>query len=111
MQPLISVEESKVLFALLDAAADYGLLRRASADVRWREARTRLVDFPCERESGLMWDLLRELELSGVLENTWILERWRTIQSQVSRSKDLAHASMESSTRNTPPFFARHYRT
>jgi hypothetical protein len=107
LKPVISVEESRVLFALLDAADEDGLLAKSGVEQRWCEIKLRLVDLSCERESALMWDLLHELEQAKVLDNGWILERWRTVQMQVKRSKD----SADSSSRHTPPLFAHQYRS
>ena len=102
MRASVSIEEAKVLFALLDAAKAQGLCRGTSVETRWDEARNRLLRTGCEEEGGLMWDLLAELEDMGVLTG-WIFERWREIKKQSGR---LA----ESASRHTPPFFASRFR-
>ena len=107
--PPVSVEESKVLYALLDAAEEAGRLSSSFIHERWREVKARLMNSPIVAEGALLWELLEEVDRSGAIESTWIKDRWYTIKRQVERTVALEQSAGVSAS-HTPPFFARHFR-
>lgn len=91
LNPHISAGEVKVLFTLLDAADEAGLLRHSPVETRWREAKKNLTGAASKTEGQLLWDLLNELEQSQTFKGNWIQDRWRTIKTQVERAKALTN--------------------
>lgn len=75
--------EGRLLYTLLDAADDAGLLIGATA-TGWRDVKTRIVrGAPFENEAGALHNLLSELETRGALAGTWIEARWRALSARV----------------------------
>jgi hypothetical protein len=77
MKPLVSCQDARLLFTLLDAVDDLGALRGNS---RWTETKLRLADVNFEREGLLLLTLLTELDRPGRLGGTWIQEHWRALE-------------------------------
>jgi hypothetical protein len=105
----ISLEESKVLFALLDAAEEAGMIRDAGFQQRWLEAKVAVISAPMY-EGGPLWELLETLERSGAMNDTWIEARWSMIKQQVQKSVEEIRGHRPALSSHTPPFFARHFR-
>ncbi len=75
--------EGRLLYTLLDAADDAGLLTGAAA-ASWREAKTRIIcGATYESEAGPLHGLLSELAMKGVLAGSWIEARWQTLAARV----------------------------
>lgn len=75
--------EGRLLYTLLDAAADDGLLTDAPA-ARWREAKTRIIrGASYESEAGALHELLDELATKGALNGSWIETRWQTLATRI----------------------------
>jgi len=75
--------EGRLLYTLLDAADDAGLLTGATA-AYWREAKTRVIcGASYESEAGALHELLNELATKGALTGSWIEARWRTLTARV----------------------------
>lgn len=75
--------EGRLLYTLVDAANDAGLLTSATAE-RWREARTRIIcGASYEGEAVALHELLDELATKGALTGSWIEARWRTLATRV----------------------------
>ena len=72
----------RLLFSLLDAAEDDGLLRDFAGEARWRELKSLAAIQRFETEAGPFCSLLAELETAGRLEHTWILERWHEVKAR-----------------------------
>jgi len=72
----------RLLFALLDAAEDDGLLRDFAGEARWQELKSLASSQRYETEVGPFCSLLAELETGGRLEHTWILERWHEVKAR-----------------------------
>ena len=87
----ISSEETKVLFALIDAADELGLLRALPAGAKWPQIKTSITGSDPEKEGPFLWGLMVDLEHARVLGGSWIEDRWRTIRTQVERAKALTH--------------------
>lgn len=71
--------QGRLLYTLLDAADDAGLLTGATA-ARWQETKTRIIcgaDY--EAEAGALYALLDELSTTGVLAGSWIDGRWQSL--------------------------------
>ena len=76
--------EGRLLYTLLDAADDAGLIGGATA-ARWREVKTQIVcGAPYEGMANSLHELLAELGVKGALAGTWIEARWRTLEARVS---------------------------
>ena len=74
--------QGRLLYTLLDAASDAGLLTGATA-ASWQESKTRIIcGATYEGEAGALHELLEELAKSGVLAGSWIDSRWRTIAAR-----------------------------
>ena len=72
--------QGRLLYTLLDAASDAGLLTGAIA-TRWQETKTRIIcGATYEGEAGALHELLDELATTGVLAGSWIDSRWRTLE-------------------------------
>ncbi|MEI6467461.1 MAG: hypothetical protein WCQ89_22250 [Verrucomicrobiota bacterium] len=75
--------EGRLLYALLDAADEAGLLAATTA-ASWRETKTRILcGTPYEIEALICHRLLSELVQQGDLSGTWIEARWRTIVARI----------------------------
>lgn len=78
-------QSAPVLYTLLDAADEAGLLRGESL-AAWHYAAGRLrTGGSFDHEASTLHEVLRRLAQEGVIANTWIAERWRTISAQISR--------------------------
>jgi len=74
--------QGRMLYTLLDAADDEGLLTGTTA-ARWLEAKTKIIcGGTYEGEAGELHDLLNELAKTGVLAGSWIDGRWRTLAAR-----------------------------
>jgi hypothetical protein len=71
-----------MLFALLDAAEDDGLLRDFAGKSRWQELKALASAQRYETEVGPFSSLLAELETAGRLEHTWMLARWHEVKAR-----------------------------
>jgi hypothetical protein len=80
----LSSEDARLLFALLDAADDDGLLRGFAGEARWREVKGRGPTLRYQQEGNLFWELLDELDRAGKLDRTWMHERWRTLKTRTT---------------------------
>jgi len=73
--------QGRMLYTLLDATDDEGMLSGATA-ARWQEAKTRIIcGETYEGEAGTLYALLEELAATGVLAGSWIDRRWRTLET------------------------------
>jgi len=66
---VISPEEAKLLFALLDATGDDGLLRSSPAAEQWYAGRSR-VSLTTVAEVEAMFTLLQGLNQSGAMDHS-----------------------------------------
>lgn len=82
VKPTLSSETARLLFALLDAADEDGLLRGCAREERWREVKQRSGASSYHAEGALFWELLEELDRAGKLDGTWMQERWHAARSQ-----------------------------
>ena len=74
--------EGRLLYTLVDAASDAGLLTGATAAC-WQEAKTRIIcGATYEAEAGVLHELLDGLATTGVLAGSWIDGRWRTLEAR-----------------------------
>jgi len=71
--------QARMLYTLLDAADDEGMLTGTNA-ARWQQAKTRIIcGASYEGEAGTLHGLLDELAATGVLAGSWIDGRRRTL--------------------------------
>ena len=78
--------EGRLLYTLLDAAEEAGLLTGATT-ARWRDTKTRIIcGAPYEDEAGALHELLAELATTGALTDSWIEARWRTLAARVDEN-------------------------
>lgn len=82
MRPVISSYEAKLLYALLDAAADDGRLRRSPFETRWEAVKAQAHIFSRVDRSAL-YQLVEELAGVGGLDSTWMHERWLNVKARV----------------------------
>lgn len=76
--------EGKLLYTLLDAADDAGLLDGVPG-TRWQETKTRVIcGATYEAEAAAFYELLAELSTTGALSGSWIESRWRTLAARVA---------------------------
>jgi hypothetical protein len=78
-------KEARLLYTLLDAVEDNGMLSAGPDETRWREAKRRIVlsgDY--ESEAELFYALLTEIDSAGVISDTWIQRRWLTIKGRIA---------------------------
>jgi len=76
-------EESKLLYSLLDAAEEAGLLNRPDIAARWQELKRRVDRSGYEIETELCFKLLSEIDQSGALAGTWIRLRWLSFKHRI----------------------------
>ena len=77
-------EESKLLYSLLDAAEEAGLLNRPDIAARWQELKRRVDRSGYENEMELCFKLLSEIDQSGALAGTWIRLRWLSVKHRIA---------------------------
>jgi hypothetical protein len=76
--------ESRVIFTLLDAADEQGLINDRREESRWRSVYARLLQrSDYEGEARELYELMSTLDHSGVLDGTWIQQRWHLIRTRV----------------------------
>jgi len=74
--------EGRLLYTLVDAASDAGLLTSTTAAC-WQESKTRIIcGATYEDEAVALHELLEELAKTGVLAGSWIDGRWRTLEAR-----------------------------
>ena len=78
----INSRNVRLLFSLLDAAEDDGLLRDFAGEARWLELKSLAASQRFETEPAPFCSLLTELEAAGRLEHTWMLERWHALKAR-----------------------------
>ncbi len=81
-KPVLSSNEVKLLFALLDAAHDDGLLREGPLLTRWlaiKQGASGLMTM----DRAILYRLMEEVDGTGTLKNTWMRERWLTVRRRV----------------------------
>ncbi len=76
-------EESRLLYTLVDAADDGGLISDPNLRERAAETKERTESFGLEEEALTMFDLVEELDRSGALTGSWIQPRWRALKGRV----------------------------
>lgn len=84
-EPVLSSYEAKMLYTLLDAAHDDGLLKGTPFESRWtalKDEVSRAVSFAACDRAGL-YRFVGELAAAGILNNTWMLERWLKVKKRV----------------------------
>jgi hypothetical protein len=88
MKPTLTPEDRRLLFALLDAAADDGLLLADSpAGRRWQELRVAAVATDFQAAEPL-YALLEEVERAGLLDATWIKDRWLGVRARFEATRN-----------------------
>ncbi len=81
-KPILSSNDVKLLFALLDAAHDDGLLREGPLLTRWlaiKQGASGLMTM----DRAILYRLMEEVDGTGALKNTWMRERWLTVRRRV----------------------------
>ena len=81
-KPVLSSTEVKLLYTLLDAAHEDGLLREGPLLTRWLEIKQASASLPLMERSRL-YKLTEEIDATGVLKNTWMRERWLALKHRV----------------------------
>lgn len=82
MKPVLSSNEAKLLYAVLDAAYDDGLLRDPLIEKRWLAIRRQAVSVLTLDRASLYW-LVQDLDMLGVLNRTWMQGRWLTVKERI----------------------------
>jgi hypothetical protein len=73
--------QGRLLYTLLDAACEAGLLTGGTA-ARWQETKTRIIcGATYEGEARAFHKLLDELAMTGALSGSWIDSRWRALEA------------------------------
>jgi hypothetical protein len=75
-----ATELSRVLYTLLDSAADEGRLKDHELVLRWAAIAERFHEAEGEVELPALGWLLEELERRGALRDSWISARWRAMK-------------------------------
>jgi len=83
--PFLSPAEGRLLFALLDAADDQGLLVGTPCQGPWLVTRRQLIATNYH-EAASAWGLLVELEHCGALNGSWIQRRWRSVKARIEQN-------------------------
>lgn len=79
--------EARLLYTLIDAADNAGIMAETLVDSLWREVNTRIRNGAgYDAEAEIFHEIMSVLDASGVLENTWIGERWHKLRSRVALS-------------------------
>ena len=86
MDIALTPEDARLLYALLDAAEDDGLMAGFAEAGRWRDVKRRAATVRFQQEGRLFWTLLSALERTGKLDSTWILARWISVKNRVQRT-------------------------
>ena len=77
--------EGRLLFALLDAAEENGLLEDTAYELPWLEAKAGARQSEnYQTDADLYFDLLSGLAASGRLAGSWIEARWLAVKSRVA---------------------------
>lgn len=77
--------EGRLLFALLDAVQDNGMMANAATEGRWRETKKRITRSGDYRnEAADLYELLAEVHSSGALAGTWMESRWLTVKDRLA---------------------------
>ncbi len=85
IQSLRIRQTAPVLYTLLDAADEAGLLR-GDTRAAWHSSAVRLrTGGSFDHEASTLHDVMLRLAQEGIIANTWIAERWRAISSQIAR--------------------------
>ena len=82
MKPVLSSNEAKLLYTVLDAAYDDGLLRDPLIEKRWLEIRRQAVAVSTLDRAALYW-LVQDLDMRGGLNRTWMQGRWLTVKERI----------------------------
>ena len=80
--PVISTTEAKLLYTLLDAAHEDGLIRDGPLLARWRGIMQVAVVFPNVDRTSI-YELIKEIDATGALDKTWMRERWLVVKRRV----------------------------
>jgi hypothetical protein len=81
-KPVLTSTEMKLLYTLLDAAHDDGLLREGPLLTRWLEIKQAAAALPMLDRPSL-YKLVEEIDATGALKNTWMRERWLALKWRV----------------------------
>lgn len=81
-KPVLSSNEAKLLYTLIDAAADEGRLRGTRFEPRWLEIRREAEAFPFIDRASLYF-FLEDIDADGLLHKTWMRERWLAVKLRV----------------------------
>ena len=76
-----------LMFVLLDAAANDGLIRDDPTRERWRMIRAKVTRSDYETHAFEMFALLVELEAADALTGSWIAERWTGLRHRIERGE------------------------
>ncbi len=77
-------QESRLLFALLDAVASEGRIIGTENQTRWLALKSRInTGATYDEESAESYELLADLAHAGALRGTWIESRWLTIEARI----------------------------
>jgi hypothetical protein len=77
-------QESRLLFALLDAVASEGRMIGTEHQTRWQALKSRVnTGASFEEESPESYELLADLAHTGALHGTWIESRWLTLAARL----------------------------
>ena len=98
-KPVVSSSEAKLLFTLIDAACEEGLVGDESLLARWLEIKRVAAVFPNVDRASL-YKLVEDVDTTGALNHTWMRERWLTVKRRVENDPADFPASQ-------PPFALR----
>ena len=75
--------EARLLYTLLDAAENAGVIRDQSMQQRWKEIKNELNRSCYEAEAESFFQLMSELDNSGALGGTWLKTRWEALEKRI----------------------------
>jgi hypothetical protein len=81
-KPILSSYEAKLLYALIDAAHDDGLIRSSPLLAEWLGIKQIATVFP-NVDRAALYHLAEGLDATGAIANTWMRERWLIVKRRV----------------------------
>ena len=92
-KPVLSSSETKLLYALMDAAEIDGLLRKTAFEARWLSLKRSAEPLFAKLDRGDLYLLVGDIVAANLLKNSWMEERWLAVEQRVQTEPMMASAS------------------
>jgi hypothetical protein len=74
---------AKLVYVLIDAADHAGGISAPELQRSWAKLKERFLHVALESEAEALYNLLARIYESGALKDTWIEERWKTLEARI----------------------------